>query len=223
MIRFDDVVFRYPYDSFDVLKGATFCLESGVNTVLCDLQSGKTTICRLILGELQPTSGKISVFGNSPDEKNPAKNILYLPQKSVFFRNRSVLYNLQYPSRVRKCLKQNEKNIVSVAEKCRLGDKLKCRVSQLSTEQQKMLAVARGLTIPRHTVLFDGFFDDGVLQMSEVAEMFSQAEVKAVFTAKTNLATGRTVLMDGGRCVFQGDGATGKTTADTLVWLANKM
>ena len=102
MIRFDDVVFRYPYDSFDVLKGATFCLESGINTVLCDLQSGKTTICRLILGELQPTSGKISVFGNSPDEKNPAKNILYLPQKPVFFRNRSVLYNLQYPSRVRK-------------------------------------------------------------------------------------------------------------------------
>ena len=93
MIRFDDVVFRYPYDSFDVLKGATFCLESGINTVLCDLQSGKTTICRLILGELQPTAGKISVFGNSPDEKNPAKNILYLPQKPVFFRNRSVLYN----------------------------------------------------------------------------------------------------------------------------------
>lgn len=77
MITFNDVTFRYPYDDFDVLKGASFTLHEGVNTLLCDVQSGKTTVCRLLMGMLVPLSGQVSV---------PQREILYLPRSPVFLK-----------------------------------------------------------------------------------------------------------------------------------------
>ena len=58
MITFNDVTFRYPYDDFDVLKDASFTLHEGVNTLLCDVQSGKTTVCRLLMACSFPFRGK---------------------------------------------------------------------------------------------------------------------------------------------------------------------
>ena len=63
MIEFCNVTFKHQYDDFALLENASFNLPNGISTVLCDVQSGKTSICRLILGLLTPQSGKISVDG----------------------------------------------------------------------------------------------------------------------------------------------------------------
>lgn len=47
--------------------------------------SGKTTTIKLILGLIKPTSGKITVFGQSPSDTKIKKKIGYLPESPYFY------------------------------------------------------------------------------------------------------------------------------------------
>lgn len=228
-IDFDAVTLRYHYDNYDVLSGATFTLCEEVNTVLCDIQSGKGTICKLILGSLTPTQGRVLVDGRDACKlPKSAINALYLTDKPAFFQNRSVLYNLQYPSRVRKILKQNGENISRLAEEFGLTSVLHSKVKSLSFEQKFFLSLARGLSVKRDVVLFDGFFDDTnlvqtcpELSLQRVLSKFGCTTV--LLTTRAELATGNTVVLDGGKCVFQGDAKTARQTVADLEWLATKI
>ncbi len=224
MIQLNKVTFKYPYDEFNVLNDVSFTLENGLNTILCDIQSGKTTICKLILGNLKAMSGEVLVNGlNVGTSKNPSKDILYLPQNPTFFENRSVLYNLQYPLKVRKLLKQQGEKVLEIAEKFEFSDLLKEKVCKLSIEQRKTLAVARGLTVSRNVVLFDGFFDDNKTCDSffETIGYFNGIIVN--LTTNKNSAQGNTVLLDGGKCIFQGDAEKAKRIVENLTWLADRI
>lgn len=223
MITFNDVTFRYPYDDFDVLKGASFTLHEEVNTLLCDVQSGKTTVCRLLMGMLVPLSGQVSV---------PRREILYLPRSPVFFENKSVRYNLEYPLRARKKLAGNEQIVVKNADVFGFSDQMNVKVKKLSAEQKRMLALARGLTVPRGIVLLDGFFDgDGfptkeegatVAQQQKVLSLFSGCEVTVVLTCEAHRATGHSVVLDGGSCVYEGESSQATALAEERFILAKR-
>lgn len=60
--------------SFEVSKGDIFGLI-GLNG------AGKTTMIKIILGLLNPDSGKSSIFGNSSANKNSRRNLSFLPEK----------------------------------------------------------------------------------------------------------------------------------------------
>lgn len=228
-IQFQNVTLRYHYDNFDVLQGANFTLIDGANTILCDIQSGKGTICKLILGNLAPTAGKVLINGVEAC-KMPKKdlNALYLTSQPTFFDNRSVLYNLEYPSRVRKTLKDNREKLLQLAQTFGLTEILGKKVKSLTMPQKLKLSVARGLSAPRQIVLFDGFFDDTSwedlcpeLTISNLLSGFGG--IKVVLTTRAHNATGNTVVMDGGKCVYQGDSNTAKETVANLGWLADKI
>ena len=228
-IQFDNVTLRYHYDNYDVLTDATFTLHDGVNTVLCDIQSGKGTICKLILGNLAPTSGRVLINGRDASTlPNKEMNALYLSNTPTFFENRSVLYNLQYPLRVRNALKQNVETVAQLADEFGLSELLDKKVKTLTSPQKLKLSLSRGLTVHRDVVLFDGFFDD--TSWMELLSELSQEQVvnrfdgtKVVLTTKADVITGNTVVMDGGQCVFQGDADGAKQTLAQLEWLADKI
>jgi len=228
-IDFDAVTLRYHYDDYDVLCGAAFELNEGTNTVLCDVQSGKSTICKLILGNLAPTQGRVLLDGRDACKMPKSQiNALYLTDKPTFFQNRSVLYNLQYPSRVRKILKQNGENVARLAEEFGLTAVLDSKVKSLSFEQKLALSLARGLSVKRDVVLFDGFFDDTnlvqtcpELSLQNVLPKFDCTVV--LLTVRAELATGNTVVLDGGKCVYRGDPETARQVVADLEWLAAKI
>lgn len=218
MIEFDDVRLKYPYEEFELLKGVSFVLRGETDTVLCDSQSGKTSLCRLLCKDIAPTEGGIFV------DKKPLNcitlqdlGILYLPSKPVFFENRSVLYNVAYPLKARKIAKterlERAKSILS-----QFGIvNYKQKVCKLTQTERKIAALARGLTVKRNIVVFDDFFNN-VDEIAPVLAMFGGAH-KILVTSDADLATGNAVLLDGGKVVFQGDISEAKSRVESLGWL----
>ena len=122
MIVFDGVRLQYPYDDSELFQGLDFSLTDGVNTVLCDVQSGKTSLCRLLLKDVSPTDGRIFIDGRQLDGIAAANlDILYLPRDPVFFESRSILYNIEYPLKVRKIANKSVRRGIASELAERLG------------------------------------------------------------------------------------------------------
>lgn len=225
MIEFNNVTLKYHYEEFALLKGASFTLKSGVNTILADSQSGKSSICKLLMKEVRPTSGEISVDGLKIDGiTNADLGILYLPSAPTFFPNRSVLYNIEYPLKVRKIAK-NERRQRAIAVAELLGiDFLDEKAKKLTAEQKKLVALARGLTVKRKIALFDDFFafegDASLEKIKEVLKLFDGATC-VILTSDKRLAQGNAVVLDGGVTVFSGEVNEAQSVVDGLGWIGN--
>ena len=249
IIRFCDVTLRYPYEEWDLLKSVSFTLTEGVNTVLCDVQSGKTSLCRLLCKQIKPTFGSITVDGlDISSISNEHLGILYLPSKSAFFYNRSVRYNIEYPLAVRKTDKKSRANKANeVAAALQIGD-LSAKMRTLSASERNSVALARGLTVSRRAVIFDDFFNAEILTpdgtarpacalgyvngntdgnacrlvaADEIFAMFGGATIVNV-TSDVRQAAGNTVVLDGGSVAYCGDSAGAVQCVSKLNWLVNQ-
>ena len=58
--------------------------------------SGKSTTIKMILGLLKPTSGRVAVFGKSPDDVNTKRRIGYLPEESYLYAFLNARETLDY-------------------------------------------------------------------------------------------------------------------------------
>ena len=85
MVRLDDVSFRYANGDSEILQHFTHQFAPGTKTAIMGQTGiGKTTLFRLILGFIQPTSGRVEVGGN----------ICYVPQGNTLMSG-TIRYNLQ--------------------------------------------------------------------------------------------------------------------------------
>lgn len=75
--------YRYPGSDFDALEKVNLDVEPG--EILCLVGpngGGKTTLLRLMLGDLKPTSGEVKIFGRSPGRSRD--RLGYVPQHAAF-------------------------------------------------------------------------------------------------------------------------------------------
>lgn len=80
-IRFDDVSFSY--GDLAVLDGARFHIHAGEFAAIVGPNgSGKTTVLKLLLGLIKPSSGSVSVLGRSPELTR--SSIGYVPQHASY-------------------------------------------------------------------------------------------------------------------------------------------
>lgn len=219
MIEFRHVALHYHYDEYALLKDLDFTLIEGVNTVLCDSQSGKSSICKLLTKQFIPTSGQIIVDGKDIScITNQGLGILYIPSNPSFFENRSVKYNVTYPLKVRKIDKNARlRRFGEVAELTEL-DNADVKVKKLALPERKKAALARGLTVKRSIVLLDDFCD--ACDIDGVIKLFSDTTV-VIFTSDISLARGNVVVLDGGTTVYQGDVEGAKAIRNNLSWIAD--
>ena len=220
MIEFQNIFLQYHYEKYSLFEGLSFALADGVSTVLCDVQSGKTSLCKLILGQLAPNSGAVTVNGKNVCGRDCNLSALYLPASPAFFPNKSVLYNLQYPLKVRKIPPQQQQ-LHALAAQFDLDNVLQQKVKTLSASQQKRLARARGLVVCREVVLFDDFFDD-TMSEGEIQDVLQLFDCKAcvIVTSNPALAFGNTVVISDKRCLFQGEAEAARNVVSSLGWLA---
>ncbi len=150
VIEFRNVVKKY--EGGDVgLGGATFSIRRGEFVfVVGHSGSGKSTIMRLLLKEIEPTSGSIRVAGREltdmPEKKVPyyRRNVgvvfqdyKLLPTRTVYD---NVAYALQVTGHSRKDIRTKVPDILRLTG---LATKLHNRPDQLSGGEQQRVSIAR--------------------------------------------------------------------------------
>jgi len=149
-VVFDDVSFRYASGDSLVLNHFCHHFKEGSKTaIMGETGIGKTTLFRLMLGFIDPTSGKLNVNGK----------LCFVPQGNTLMSG-SIRYNLQLakPDASDKEL-QNVLHTACADFVYELPDGLDTelgeRGSGLSEGQAQRIAIARGLLRPGNILLLD--------------------------------------------------------------------
>src|SRR5690625_5211910 len=82
----------------EVIKPLDFTLEKGEICALIGKNgAGKSTIFKMLAGQLMPTSGEIQLFGKSGKEEDQAKQRMgFMIETPVFFPDFTAKQNLEY-------------------------------------------------------------------------------------------------------------------------------
>ena len=139
-VRFSDVSFRYANGDSEILQHFSYVFAPGTKTAIMGQTGiGKTTLFRLILGFIQPTSGRVEVGGN----------ICYVPQGNTLMSG-TIRYNLQLAKpdatdvELRQVLRTACADFVFELEDS-IDTELGERGCGLSEGQAQRIAIARGL------------------------------------------------------------------------------
>lgn len=158
------VGFAYPATSVPLFQSISFCLTPGEVLVITGPNgSGKSTLARIILGLLDPGSGKISLDGIDLQQINPLwwrKQVAYLPQEP-YFLDGTIKDNILMPNPTLE-----DKDLEGILEK--VGLKMFLDQSEkgldtiitnhglnLSLGIRRRIALARALVNDGQIILFD--------------------------------------------------------------------
>ena len=150
------------YDRVLALDGVSFTLQAGQALgIVGPNGSGKSTLLKSIAGLVEPSAGRIDVFGSAPHSLAPG-TIAYVPQiEAVDWSFPASVYDVvamgRYP-RLRplaRFSKHDREMVDSALEALRLGDLRSRHISQLSGGQQQRAFVARAIAQEPRLLLLD--------------------------------------------------------------------
>jgi NitT/TauT family transport system ATP-binding protein len=117
---------------------------------------GKTTLLRIIADLLQPTSGEISVDGESPREARLKQRYGIVFQSPVLYDWRTVRKNIELPLEIMKLSKAERKDRAeNMLEMVGLSDFADHYPKQLSGGMQQRVGIARALALRPEILLMD--------------------------------------------------------------------
>ena len=162
-IRLENVSFQYAKGDRVILNNFSHDFKPGSKTaIMGETGIGKTTMFRLLLGFIQPSSGKISIYKNGQEElvsPETRANFVFVPQGNTLMSG-SIRYNLQ----LAKPDVTDEELQAVLHTACAdfvqelpegLNTELGERGSGLSEGQAQRIAIARGLLCPGTILLLD--------------------------------------------------------------------
>lgn len=163
MIRLEHVKMKYPASKTYALNDINIHIEKGEFVFIVGSSgSGKTTLMRLILKELDPTSGKIK-FDGMDYSKIKKKHIPKFRRRlGVVFQNfrllkdRTVYENVAFAQRVIETpTRFIRRQVPAMLTLVGLADKYKSYPKQLSGGEQQRVALARALVNKPELLLCD--------------------------------------------------------------------
>ena len=164
-IRVEDLKFRYPDGESDVFSGFSHDFAPLSRTAIVgETGIGKSTLIRLILALLEPSSGSITIYGKSSSAAaSPLTrcNLVYVPQGNTLFSG-TIRENLLMgdpeadEERLKEVLEVAQAGFVfslpdGIDSSCGEGG------AGLSEGQAQRIAIARGLLRPGSILLLDEF------------------------------------------------------------------
>ena len=162
MIEFTDVVKSYTTGN-TALQGVNMQIEDGEFVFLVGpYGSGKSTIIKLITGELRPTSGSVHVNGYSLDRIR-RREIPYLRRTiGVVFQDFRLIHTMTVYDNVAFAMrvigaseKEIKERVPYVLELVGLDNKSRRHPGELSGGEQQRLAIARALVNNPSTIIAD--------------------------------------------------------------------
>ena len=187
-IRFNDVSFRYADGDREILSHFTHEFKAGSKTaIMGETGIGKTTLFRMMLGFIEPTSGQVAVGGE----------LCFVPQGNTLMSG-SIRYNLQLArpdatdDELREVLHTACADFIFDLPNG-LDTELGERGSGLSEGQAQRIAIARGLLHGGDIFLFDEISSS----LDEQTEQTLYARIFAAYPQKTMLLiTHRTAVRE---------------------------
>ena len=115
--------------------------------------SGKTTLIRLILGLLKPSSGDISVLGQTMPDKSILSQVGYMTQSSALYDDLSVWENVAFFSEI--CGSMSRKQVGEAVTLVGLQDKKDALIRTLSGGMKQRTSLACALAHQPKLLLLD--------------------------------------------------------------------
>ena len=194
LISVDTLSFRYPSGSYDVLSNVNLSIHKGQKVgVVGSSGSGKSTLMNLLLGLLEPTRGKVLVYGRDLQDVSSSwgARIGYVPQ-DVFLLDASIAENVAFGFEDK--LVDLEKVNTSLqraglrATISALPDGLQTRVGEdgnlLSGGQKQRLGIARAL-----------YLDPDILFLDEATSALDGETEKLILNELDNFRGDATVIL----------------------------
>lgn len=190
---FDNVGFRYPNTSKEVLRGITFSVKRGETVALVGPSgSGKSTIADLLLGLYKPTGGSITIDGRELSKLSMPnwRQHIGVVDQDVFLLNASVKNNISFGREGASLEKIQEVARAAFADEFieNLEDGYDTIVGvrgyMLSGGQQQRLALARAL-----------YGNPDILVLDEATSSLDTVSEKLIQTALEELHDDRTILV----------------------------
>ena len=163
MVVLEDVRKVYETNRVTALDGVSFVVEEGEFVFIVGASgSGKSTMIRLLLKEVEPTSGRIIVGGRDLARLKGSKipllrrNLGCVFQDFKLLPNRTAAENIGYALRVQgESNAQIRKKVPEVMNLVGLAHKMNSRPEELSGGEQQRIAIARALVNEPQLVLAD--------------------------------------------------------------------
>lgn len=183
--------------------------------------SGKTTFLRIATGLLDADSGRISIFGSSPDTVEARRRFSYLADTPTFYDDLSVREHLEYTARLHGVTRW-EKPAAELLDKLGLHDRADDLPSRFSRGLRQKAAIALAMIRPFELLLVDepfvGLDADG--REALLALLVEAHRAQATIVVATHElgfvdTADRTIALRDGTVVF--DGETSQARARGLV------
>lgn len=153
------VVFERGETPFRALGDVDLAIESGsLVTLIGPSGCGKSTLLRLIADIVQPSEGRIEVFGASPGEIRKRRELGFCFQDATLLPWRSVLDNVRLPLEIARdqneatCDRPTPEALLNLVG---LSDWANSRPAELSGGMRQRVAIARALVAQPRLLLMD--------------------------------------------------------------------
>ncbi len=175
--------------------------------------AGKTTTIRIILGLFTPTSGKVSVLGQSPDHDVVRKKIGFVLEADGLYENMSAYDNLVYFARLYNITRPSEK-VNQVMGLVELSDRAKDKVGTFSKGMRQRLALARAVLHDPQVLVLDeptaGVDPTGQIEIRQIMLDMVGKQSKTILLSSHNLdevhrICNRIALIDKGQIKLSGE------------------
>lgn len=161
-VKLDNVRFSYANGDREIVADFSHDFKPGSKTaIMGETGKGKTTLFRLLLGFVQPESGKMQIYSNQSVDISEATraNFVYVPQGNTLM-NGSIRDNLLLANpEASESDMQNALHVACADFVSELAGGLDYELGErsrgLSEGQAQRIAIARGLLRPGNILLFD--------------------------------------------------------------------
>ena len=159
MIEFQNVFIKYVNDFYS-LYDCNLKIEK--NTLLFEKNlCGASAFMRIIAKFDKPECGEVLIDNvNIKDISDKNLVVVYLPEKPVLFKHKSIEYNLSYPLKIRKINKKTIKNKINLIFSQYNLENFNKKIKKLSLSEQKILSLLRALIRTPKYILLENFFDN---------------------------------------------------------------
>lgn len=206
---------RKGFKNFTAVDGLNFSVKKGdIYAFLGPNGAGKSTTIRMLLGFAEPTSGKISLFGEEGrGRRRMLSRVGALIERPDFYKYLSAYKNLEIIARI-SGVQVSKSRIYEVLEMVGLKGREADRAKTYSQGMKQRLGLARAIMHDPELLVLDepanGLDPQGMKEMRELIISLNRDSGKTILLsshilAEVELMANRMVIINKGKAVVEGN------------------